>query len=102
MVEPLKGTVIKMCDIASTMNFRGSREKFLLHSRFMNVGNVKKADFTINRFTFFKKIMEIINETCNVLALLEAVWRSFSRQNGLLISQHVKCPQSDVQNFTGE
>lgn len=48
MVEPLKGKVIKMCDIANTMNFRGSREKFLLHSRFMNVGNVKKADFTIN------------------------------------------------------
>lgn len=55
MVEPLKGKVIKMCDIANTMNFRGSREKFLLHSRFMNVGNVKKADFTINRFTILKK-----------------------------------------------
>jgi len=37
------------------MDFRGSREKFLLHSRFMNIDNVKKAHFTFNRVTVLNK-----------------------------------------------
>lgn len=71
MVESLQGKVLKIWDHAKYSEFQSKYRK-VLSSEIYDIAKVKKNMFHCRQFSC-KQIMEIINEKCNFLAILETV-----------------------------